>query len=157
LQQLRSAGKSVVVFGDTPSFDIDPIWRMRTRDIPVRWHLAQRIMGGQADLDPGVDRAVDDTPPQKSGELVLEQTAASVPGVTFWNTRDHLCSTNDLCIYRQDQTPLFVDTNHISPAGAVQVLEGWKLPDGTGEQGTASGSNRSPRPSAGHLAHARKP
>ncbi len=128
LEALRAAGKQVVVFGDTPVFLIDPVWRIRSNSIPLRRYLAQTMGGSSFRLDPGVDQAFDDTEEQRAAQVLLQTTAASVPGVTFWDPRRALCQSEYLCTYRQDRTMLFLDTNHVSPAGAQRALQGWVLP-----------------------------
>ena len=131
LRKLVASGKRVVVFGDTPVFKIDPVWRMRSNFIPLRRSLASLLSPGSSSLDPGVDQASDITEPQRAAQSLLEQIATSSPGVTFWSMRQHLC-IGDLCSYRQQQHPLFVDTNHVSTQGARQALDDWKLPSAIG-------------------------
>ncbi len=144
LRALLTAGKQVVVVGDSPVFDVNPIWRMRTRDIPLRWKLS-RILNGDTDVDPGAEPAFDDTPPQQAGERLLQEVASSLPGVTFWDTREQLCDSRSLCVYRKDRMPLYVDTNHLSPAGALRVSNEWTLPLSAPAGGTVAEA-RDPAP-----------
>jgi len=128
VRALLAAKKQVIVFGDTPVFEINPIWRMTTRQIPLRWKLSTVLNGGTSGIDPGVDRAFDDTPSQMAGRLLLQETIQSISGVRFWDTRSHFCNEEDLCAYREGQTPYFTDTNHLSTAGARWVLQDWQIP-----------------------------
>ena len=124
---LLDAGKQVVVFGDTPVFKIDPIWRLRTSRIPLRLSLSSLLNGGPSRVDPGFDRASDDNPPQNSGRQVLRETVLAIPEVHFWDVRSRLCDSRDLCAYRDGETALFADTNHLSGKGAEKILQGWKI------------------------------
>lgn len=123
IKGLIAAHKKVIVFGDTPVFEVDPIWRLRTRAIQARWKLAGVLNRG-FDVDPGLDQAFDDTPPQIAGRLLVQQTVLSVPGAHFWDVRSRLCDTRDLCTYRQGKAPLFADANHVTLQGASLVIEG---------------------------------
>lgn len=127
VKALLDAKKQVIVFGDTPVFDVDPIWRMRTSDIPVRFTLSRLLNRGASNVDPGSDQAFDDNPPQNAGRQVLRETAMAIPGVRYWDVRSHLCNERDLCAYREGDTPLFADSNHVSNEGAEKILEGWKI------------------------------
>ena len=128
LQTLTAAGKRVVVFGDTPVFDTDPVWRMRSSNIPIRRRLVTFLRGRSFQLDPGADQAFDATDSQSNMQLLLKAVSTSFPGVTFWEPRKQLCDSNQLCTYREGETILFVDTNHVSPEGAEVALRGWVLP-----------------------------
>jgi peptidoglycan/LPS O-acetylase OafA/YrhL len=127
VQALLAAHKQVIVFNDIPGFEIDPIWRMRTSQIPLRSKLSNLLNRGAGGVDSGVDRAYDDTPEQIAGRRQLQQTILSVPRVSLWDARSHLCSEGGLCVYREGQTPLFLDTNHLSPEGASRVLQGLQI------------------------------
>jgi peptidoglycan/LPS O-acetylase OafA/YrhL len=125
---LRSAGKEVVLFGDTPRFDFDPLWRMRTSHIALRQNLAYMLRGHSGPLDPGAERSDGDTPSTQAARQVLVDVARSIPGVEFWSPRDQLCTRQDVCSYRRDDTPFYVDQNHLTPAGGRRALQGWSIP-----------------------------
>ena len=123
LRALLEAHKKVVVFGDTPVFEVDPLWRLRTRAIEPRWKLSGMLNRG-FDVDPGLDRAFDDTPSQVDGRMVVQRTVLSTPGARFWDARSRLCDVTDMCVYRQGRAPLFADANHLTLEGASLVIEG---------------------------------
>lgn len=128
LGALVAAHKRVVVFGDVPVFETDPIWRMRTSAIPIRRKLAEAMIGNASRIDSGVDRAFDQTPPQRAAQILLQDTASSFAGVEYWDLRKNLCGINGDCSYRRNDVTLYVDTNHFSPEGARLALQGWPLP-----------------------------
>ena len=121
IDALLAAHKKVIVIGDTPIFEIDPVLRMRLRAIPARWRLSS-ILNGGLDVDPGFYHASDDTPSQAAERTVLQQTVNSIAGARFWDARSRLCNETDQCAYREGTTPLFADDNHLTARGASTVL-----------------------------------
>jgi len=128
LESLRASGKQVVVFGDFPFFEVNPVWRLRTRGNATRQRLFYFLRGSSDSSDPGSDQVRDNTPDGRRARQLLMQTATSVPGVTYWDPRKRLCISEDTCLYRDGDVPYFVDDNHVTPQGAMKGLEGWSLP-----------------------------
>ena len=128
LSKLVASGKQVVIFGDTPVFEVDPLWRMRTSAIPLRRWLVTTFALNTLPIDAGQDQSSDSTAPQRSAQALLEQLAAAHTGVSFWSMRALLCKSEAACSYRVEHRPLFIDTNHVSPEGARFALNGWQVP-----------------------------
>jgi peptidoglycan/LPS O-acetylase OafA/YrhL len=129
IKPLRDAGKQVVVFGDVPSFKVDPLWRMRTSRIPAREKILEALDGGTDSLDPGRFHANDDTPQARRAQVLVKQTALAIAGVTYWELRAQMCTSREVCLYRFGNTPYYVDVSHISPDGGRKALEGWSVPE----------------------------
>jgi hypothetical protein len=128
---LEGAGKQVVVFDDVPHFVIDPLWRMRTSRIPLRLKLVEAFGGVPPPVDPGSTRAgFGSGSPQAAawGRQLVKGTALSIPGVSFWDMHKEMCTPDEICAYRQNDEPYYVDGSHISPAGGQRALEGWSAP-----------------------------
>ena len=125
---LRQAGKEVVLIGDIPRFQVDPLWRMRTERIPLRRMLQSALSNSSLSADPGSDRSRDDA----SAAQILKNAALSVPGVQYWSPRTQLCTDSGLCLYREGESAFYVDQNHISPAGGRKALQGLMLNSQTG-------------------------
>lgn len=127
LDALTAAGKRVVILGDTPSFDLDPIWRMRTSAIPLRLKLAEILNRNARPIDTGSDVPNDESKEQRAEGQLLKAVALTYPAVTYWDMRDRLCSSTNECRYRDNALPLFYDTNHLSSYGGRVALEGLTL------------------------------
>jgi hypothetical protein len=128
---LLKAGKRVVVFGDVPTFTVDPMWRMRSSRIAVRRNLLRVLRRGPA-LDSGLDQ-VDDSEVLRRGRAMVQQIAEQRPGVEYWDMTRQLCTAQGLCRYAENETafysgtPLYLDENHIALRGGEIALRGWTL------------------------------
>jgi len=121
IQTLQSAGKHVIVLNDIPTFDTDPLWRMRTQSIPARHGLAGLLHIPNA-ADPG------SSPPSADAHTAVARTllAAAVaqsPGAQLIDPAPALCTTSGECAYRNAQTLFYTDSNHLSTAGSLFVAE----------------------------------
>jgi peptidoglycan/LPS O-acetylase OafA/YrhL len=128
IQSLRAAGKLVVVFGDAPRFDVDPIWRMRTSRIALRRKLAGALSPTPDSIDPGADHPANDTALTREIQQMMVRTALSFDGVTNWELRNQLCDTINACLYRQGDAPYYVDFSHLATQGGLKGLQGWSVP-----------------------------
>jgi hypothetical protein len=126
-QVLLDAHKQVVVFNDSPFFQVQPMWRMRTSQINLRERLWD-VLGGSGDPDPGVSIAGDLDPTRLSVQNIVQQFAASTPTVQFWDLRKPLCDGGPLCRYRDGGLIYFADDSHLTETGAERALQGWTPP-----------------------------
>ncbi len=120
---LQRAGKQVVVFGDVPTFTVDPLWRMRSSQIAGRRWLLRVLQHDRSEVDSGIDQADDSEVLERARELV-RQTAAERPGVVYWDMRPQLCEAG-MCRYAWGETPLYIDENHVGLRGGEMALRGW--------------------------------
>ncbi len=126
-QVLLDAHKQVVVFNDSPFFQIQPMWRMRTSQITLRKRLWDAL-GGSGDPDPGLSIAGDLDPTRLSVQNIVRQFATSTPTVQFWDLRKPLCDGGPLCRYRDGGQIYFADDSHLTETGAERALQGWTPP-----------------------------
>ena len=126
IRALRAAGKQVIVLKDTPAFGFDPIMRIRAARIPAR-HLFAQMLGVRGDDDPGSARPAGDASIPIANS-VLEEAVSQFPGVPLIDLAPALCATPTKCAYRDGDTLLYVDSTHLSPAGATRALASFPLP-----------------------------
>ncbi|MGB6691001.1 MAG: acyltransferase family protein [Terracidiphilus sp.] len=126
IRSLQSAGKRVVIFSDVPTFEIDPIWRVRSRLIPARRGLASWL-GVQDASDPGVAAPSRD-PHFAVADSLLAQTVSRLPGVALVDLKLALCAAPAQCTYRQGDSLLYGDSNHLSTEGALYALRDFRFP-----------------------------
>jgi peptidoglycan/LPS O-acetylase OafA/YrhL len=126
--ELQNAHKLVVVFGDVPVFDVDPVWRMRTSLIAPRWEFLSLTTPTAMPADPGRDHPNDDNGEERAAREALRDTVLSIPGAEYWDMRSNLCGRDDDCLYRHSDSPFYLDSNHISLDGGLMALRGWSIP-----------------------------
>jgi peptidoglycan/LPS O-acetylase OafA/YrhL len=126
IRSLQESGKQVVVVEDVPSFEVDPVWRVRSQLIPARRGLDLWLGVGDA-ADPGFAPPDDDRSIAESNAL-LEETASEFKGVALVDLKPAICPNPALCAYRDGQTLLYVDSSHLSADGARYALRQFRLP-----------------------------
>jgi peptidoglycan/LPS O-acetylase OafA/YrhL len=126
IRSLQSSGKQVVVVRDVPAFDVDPLWRVRTQQIPARRTLAAWLGLRGAD-DPGFDVPASDPHAVLANSLLDEAVVAAKPAalVDLWPA---LCDASGECAYRDGDKLLYDDANHLSAAGAMRAVRNFQLP-----------------------------
>jgi peptidoglycan/LPS O-acetylase OafA/YrhL len=125
---LRSAGKSVVVFGNSPSFATDPAWRFSVGQMALRRNALYALRRSSASVDPGTDQPNDNSALQQQVRAVVKQAAESAPGVHYWDLRKPLCPMENECMYRDGERLFFKDDFHVNKQGSWKALEGWTFP-----------------------------
>jgi peptidoglycan/LPS O-acetylase OafA/YrhL len=130
LRALKSGGKQVIVIEDVPSFEIDPLWRVRSAHIPARRRFTAWL-GIQDAIDPGF--ALPDANPNiAAANSLLRQTVAGVTGVQLVDLNPALCSASGECIYRSGDQLLYDDSSHLSTFGSIYALRDFRLPAADG-------------------------
>jgi hypothetical protein len=128
---LQSAGKQVILVEDTPSFAIDPLLLVRTAGIPARRSLDRllspaRSADSSTPIDPGY-LPPESLPSVAASQVLLQQVSAQLP-VPLFDPRPAFCPTSAQCAYRDGETLFFIDSTHISAAGAARALTSFPLP-----------------------------
>jgi len=123
IRALQSCGKQVIVLDDVPAFSFDPLMRFRTTHIPARHFLATLIA---PQPDPGT------APPSAPSTAALataelQTTLAAFPNVPLIDLTPQLCPTPNSCAYRDNDTLLYSDPQHLTPAGATYALRDFHL------------------------------
>ncbi len=126
IRSLQAAGKHVIVMEDVPSFEIDPVWKVRSQRIPARRQLALwlgiRDAGDAGFAPPEINPSI------ASSRSLVEQTVANLKGASLVDPRPALCANPGQCAYRQGETLLYGDSSHLSPDGARYALREFRLP-----------------------------
>ena len=125
VRSLQAAGKQVVVLGDTPSYNFEPIWRVARVEIPAQHALARWLHVSKDDdsgyATPGFQES------DAYADAALRETLAAIPGVTLAELRQSLCKDPDACIYRDGDRLLYGDSHHLTPDGAGYALRAFHL------------------------------
>jgi len=139
IRSLIASGKRVILFNEVPAFGFEPMARICAARIPARRVLAAWF---------GV-KSADDTGtawPQNSADAasissLLRSVAASEQGVELVDPGAQLCDAAGECAYRIGDRLLYLDNNHLTPAGAQYALRSFRLPT---IELTAAGGGREP-------------
>jgi peptidoglycan/LPS O-acetylase OafA/YrhL len=130
LGTLEAGGKRVVVIEDVPSFEIDPLWRVRSARILARRRLSAWL-GIRDAIDPGF-APPDANPNIAAANSLLHQAVARVPGVQLVDLNPALCSASSECVYRSGEQLLYDDSSHLSTFGSIYALRDFRLPSANG-------------------------
>ena len=128
-QQLQASGKQVILIADTPSFPFDPLLRLRIASIPARRALAA-LLGSPVSLTTTATPNADSE--TQLAASILQQAAAANPKLTLFNPTPNLCSTPQSCawqdITQNTSTLLYLDSAHVTAAGATRALRSFTIP-----------------------------
>ncbi len=131
IRRLQACGKKVIVMGDVPEFDVDPVPSAYFQELRI-WPVMTRVIGNSRQSEFGVlskeSEALDDRT-----ELALRRAVSELPGVQYIELHDLFCRGIG-CRFTQDGRVLYLDEQHLSTDGANLALTRLQLP----EQGAAS-------------------
>jgi len=117
LDRLHAAGKRVLLVEDAPQFTFDPVRRAESRFMPLRRAYLMRVHGfGDADFSSAPVAALAADP-----SLAIVDRAARRDGVGVYDPHPRLCDAAS-CRFLDADGLLYVDPQHLSPAGAKLVL-----------------------------------
>jgi hypothetical protein len=125
VRSLQSTGKQVILIQDTPSFAVDPLLVVRTARIPARRALALALNPTTL-IDPG--SAPPESSPAITASNVLLQKESQPLSAQLFDPKPALCPSPEQCAYRDRYTLLFMDSTHLSAAGATRALTAFPLP-----------------------------
>jgi hypothetical protein len=126
IQSLQAAGKQVVVMGDVPTFDFNPLSRYSSSHIPARRLLA-KWMGSSDANDPGTGPAADRTLVE-STNAQLRMTIDELQNVPLVDLYSALCLNGIDCTYRIGNHLLYRDSLHVTQYGGDYALRYFRLP-----------------------------
>jgi peptidoglycan/LPS O-acetylase OafA/YrhL len=123
---LTDAGKHVVLVGDVPHWDFDPLRLALDQTIPLRgalaWHLCADCRALRAGEVPAQkvsrDRATD--------AIVRNLGTTSGDKVRFLDAFDRFCDETT-CRFEIAGAPLYFDNHHLTPQGADVALTGFEI------------------------------
>ncbi len=125
IRSLQEAGKRVVIVGDVPNFDVNPLWIVRTEHIPAR-RFFYRLLAGHRLEDSGyAPPSGMSTDPET--RVLLQQAVAGSSGVDLIDLKPALCVSDGECRYREGDALLYSDPQHLSAAGAQFALRRTKF------------------------------
>jgi hypothetical protein len=125
IRALEAAGKQVIVIEDVPSFEIDPLWKVRSARVPARRAIATWL-GIQDATDPGF-ASPDPNPNIALSNSLLQRAIADLPGVELVDLNSALCNTSTECVYRSGDNLLYGDAGHLSTFGALYALRSFRF------------------------------
>jgi peptidoglycan/LPS O-acetylase OafA/YrhL len=126
IRTLQAAGKRVIILGDTPSFDINPIGRVAVTVVPAERLLARWLRIPNAD-DPGFDKP-NYVESDRLAASAIREVMAATPSAMLVDLKPAMCKTPTECFYRDGDSLLYADTHHLTPDGASFALRGFQLP-----------------------------
>lgn len=116
IEQLKAAGKTVVLVRDVPLLDFDPVRTAATEGIPLRRTLATAFNVLPASIDGKVSNE----------HVVTDPTAGAIDAlaidVKVLSPAASLCPQNQ-CRYRDAKSLLYTDSQHLSTSGARIALQ----------------------------------
>lgn len=120
IQDLLATGKQVVVVKDVPIFESNPMFTIRTAQIPARRMLAT-WMGSPLGNDSGFAQ------PSLAASVTIANTQLkmvvnSFQGVQLLDLYSQFCRDDNECVYRLGNRLLYGDEQHLSPDGANYAL-----------------------------------
>ncbi len=120
VERLRASGKRVILIQDAPEFVFNPLQYKINSFIRIRRDLGTFLssLGGVNTKDTsGRAPAYDDT----REASILNDIAARYPEVRVYDLKTKLCGSSD-CSFLSHGSLLYVDSNHLSRAGAEVAL-----------------------------------
>lgn len=120
IQGLQQSGKQVIVLEDVPTFDLDPLYRIRAAQIPAR-HALAKWMGVQSASDPGY-APIGDLASIEITDAHLKMALEGLHGVQLIDLKHELCLNENNCAYRKGDMVLYSDPQHLATDGARYVL-----------------------------------
>jgi peptidoglycan/LPS O-acetylase OafA/YrhL len=123
-QELRRAGKRVVLAADVPRFAFDPVFAVRTETIPLRDRLNALLRGPV--LRKGSVKVSEAVTPVDVRVNAAIRRVANNTGADVWDPTASLCVSGQ-CRFAEKSTALYVDSQHLSATGAHVALQGNSL------------------------------
>jgi len=122
---LQGAGKRVLVLQDVPVFAVDPLWRFRTGEIPLRSWLVRRARPWRP-IDPGTDAEMHPWEDLAARQIVEDATRTT--GADLFDLESALRASPNTYRYRSDMHSYYEDNQHLTLAGGQAALIGLTLP-----------------------------
>ena len=134
IRALHGAGKRVILARDVPGFTADPVWRVRTERIPARRALARWLSISDAADMGSAPQATD--PHIALANTLLDKAAAESSGVPRVDFNAALCDGHGECTYRNGDILFYIDSNHLSAAGALYAAGNLRFSQPTATDGS---------------------
>ncbi len=125
IRRLQRTGKKVIVMGDSPEFDIDPVPSVYFSELRV-WPGMAQMLGNAYPNEFGIvskeAQALD-----ARAEGALDKALDELSDVQYVRLHDLFCAGGG-CRFSQDGRILYLDAQHLSTDGATLALTRLKLP-----------------------------
>ena len=142
VDRLQTAGKTVYIALDNPSFSFDPMRHMRTRLIPARRLVAALVSQSALRYPEGIAPDLNLPEDREAREIVLA-VAVDHPQVHLLDMRKALC-TADGCRFAIGDQALYGDADHLFALGAQIALTDLRPPQAGQAIGPASSQATGP-------------
>ncbi len=119
---LTAVHKHVIVIEDVPEFPYDPVQGVRAQNIPLRRVINRLLLSHQPEQGNGASEkrsTVVSVSAEKAASLLAEVKSDN-PGLILIDPKQVLCQ-KDRCYYANGSTLYYVDSIHLSRAGAEKV------------------------------------
>lgn len=123
IDALESVGKHVILMEDVPSFPDDPVAGIRYQQIPLRRLFNRLFLSESPEIGNGTSEEISLTisTPERLAAAQLEAIAAADSKIILIDPKKALC-TADRCYYASATDLYYVDGQHLSRSGALQIL-----------------------------------
>lgn len=119
IARLIASRKRVIVVGDVPRFDFDPLRHMTTESMPLRRFIAHILESDRLNADEMVARNRLD---KRYAPIAAEvhKIAVYQAGSSWFDLSSQICNAS-ACSFQRGQKPLFFDQHHLSSYGARSI------------------------------------
>jgi peptidoglycan/LPS O-acetylase OafA/YrhL len=120
VEKLRALGKKVIVLQDVPIFDVDPVAVVLRQEIPARNLLANALGADDTDALSAMNASRRFARQIEAAQVVVSSAISSNDSVALVDPKHFLCGKTG-CEFVSDRQVLYIDNQHLSPAGAKIV------------------------------------
>jgi peptidoglycan/LPS O-acetylase OafA/YrhL len=121
LALFASAGRRVILVGDAPSFSFDPARQAFADALPAR-RAVQEFLAPSFQLAGGIAAPQFVTKPARDTDRIVQEAVAAAPnGAQYISLADTLCTPTG-CRVSMADVPYYIDSQHLSQAGAQAAL-----------------------------------
>jgi hypothetical protein len=123
---LQRNGKQVILLDDVPNFDLDPTSLVWTGWIPLRRAIADRL--GLLNRSPSSELPSPMRAPANAlATTLLKSVVTDLPATIMVDTKRPFCGETGQCAFREGDTMLYLDSQHLTSDGARVALENFHL------------------------------
>ena len=115
LHWLQSCCKKVIMLGDVPEFDVDPVPSAYFQELRV-WPLMTRVIGNSYAKQVGIISKESEALDERT-ELALRTAVDELSGVQYAKLHDLFCEESG-CRFSQEARMLYFNEHHLSTDGA---------------------------------------
>jgi peptidoglycan/LPS O-acetylase OafA/YrhL len=120
VEQLRAAGKRIILIKDAPEFDFNPVRYEIARFIPMRLNVGKIISSASGVV---LQKASGRAPAYDDHEqrAIIDAIGARYSDLNIYDLKKNLCEDGE-CTFLSHGSLLYIDPNHLSRTGAEKAL-----------------------------------